>query len=516
MSLIRIPRCYNPSDKPVEEIQLHFFCDASELAFGAVAYLRFSYKTGGHHCSIVTAKSKLAPIKIVTLPRLELNSAVAAVRLYRTIIHQIDLPVVKVFFWSDSELVLQYIGNKQKRFKVYVANRKAEINAITEPKDWGHVDCKINPADLLTRGVYDPTQLSQPNKEGTSFFDATKFLWEDEHTRSTKDVGELPDDDPEIKVRSVMVSLLMFEDDKTIDATRFSTWPKLKGSTGWTFRFVNNCKVSLEQRNLDATLSCAELRMAENFILKDMQRVVFQDEFRTLLSRKTLPKTHKLSSLSPFVDSEGLLRVCGRLKNAPVPEATKHQIILPKDHPVTTLIIRHDHKTNGHVGVEHVLANLRETYWIVTGRTAIKSVIRKCFFCQVRRAQLMFPYMAELPAGRVAYGEPPFTNCGVDLFGPVTIKQGRKRLKRWVVLYTCLTVRCIHLEVVENADTDSFISALRRFVNRRGRPTDMYSDCGTNFVGATTELKDLGTSTHPRPRTWVVHGSAWSAPSRKS
>ena len=103
----------------------------------------------------------------------------------------------------------------------------------------------------------------------------------------------------------------------------------------------------------------------------------------------------------------------------------------------------------------------------------------------------MFPYMAELPAGRVAYGEPPFTNCGVDLFGPITIKQGRKRLKRWVVLYTCLTVRCIHLEVVENADTDSFISALRRFVNRRGRPTDMYSDCGTNFVGATTELKDL-------------------------
>ena len=100
----------------------------------------------------------------------------------------------------------------------------------------------------------------------------------------------------------------------------------------------------------------------------------------------------------------------------------------------------------------------------------------------------MYPYMA---AGRVAYGEPPFTNCGCDLAGPVYIKQGRKRLKRWIVLFTCLTVRCVHLEVVENADTDSFVNALRRFVNRRGRPEIMYSDRGTNFVGAVPELQEF-------------------------
>ena len=97
--------------------------------------------------------------------------------------------------------------------------------------------------------------------------------------------------------------------------------------------------------------------------------------------------------------------------------------------------------------------------------------------------------MAHLPKGRMVFNEPPFTNCGVHLFGPLFIKQGRKRLKRWGVLFTCLTVRCVHLEVVDDIDTDLFINTLRRFVNRRGYPKVFYSDCGTNFKGATNELK---------------------------
>ena len=110
------------------------------------------------------------------------------------------------------------------------------------------------------------------------------------------------------------------------------------------------------------------------------------------------------------------------------------------------------------------------------------------FFCQVRRAIRMYPYMADLPGCRVAYNEPPFTNCGCDPFGPVYIKQGRKRLKRWGVIFTCLTVRCIHLEIVESCETDSFINAFRRFTNRRGCPKTVYSDCGSNLTGAVNEL----------------------------
>ena len=225
--------------------------------------------------------------------------------------------------------------------------------------------------------------------------------------------------------------------------------------------------------------------------MKDVQRVVFDDVLSALQSEKCLPKHHKLVQLCPYIDNEGALRVGGRLKHAPISSASKHQLILPKDHHVTQLIIHHEHRSNGHVGTEHVLANIRQTYWIVNGRSAIKAVIRRCRLCLMRRAMRQYPYMADLPEGRTAYLEPPFSHCGVDLIGPIYIKQGRKQLKRWIVLFTCHTVRCIHLEVVEGADTDSFIMSMRRFVNRRGSPKIFYSDCGSNFKGATKELKQV-------------------------
>ena len=103
----------------------------------------------------------------------------------------------------------------------------------------------------------------------------------------------------------------------------------------------------------------------------------------------------------------------------------------------------------------------------------------------------MYPYMADLPKCRAAIDEPPFSHCGVDIFGHVFIKQGRQRIKRWVVLFTCMTIRCVHLEVVEDCETNAFINAVRRFVNRRGCPTNIYSDNGSNFKGACSELHEF-------------------------
>ena len=141
-------------------------------------------------------------------------------------------------------------------------------------------------------------------------------------------------------------------------------------------RFVENSKPEAwkpeDFRTLSGELSCDELRSAELFAIKDMQHDVFQKEIHLLREGKGVPKGHALFSLSPFIDSDNVLRVGGRLKNAPIPDAAKHQMIIPRDHPITTLIIRHEHRCNGHVGVEHVLANLREMFWIVGGRVAIR------------------------------------------------------------------------------------------------------------------------------------------------
>ena len=218
---------------------------------------------------------------------------------------------------------------------------------------------------------------------------------------------------------------------------------------------------------------------------------MFAGEIHSLKSGKILKPSHRLAKLCPQLDTDGTLRVGGRLRNIAVPMAMKHPPILPGTHPVTKVIVEWTHRKKGHVGPDHVLSLLRELYWILGARTAVRQVINACFFCKVRRAQQQFPFMANLPVCRAAIGEPPFSHCGVDLFGPVQVKQGRKRLKRWVVLFTCMTVRCIHLDVVDSCETDSFISTLRRFTNRRGCPHSMYSDNGTNFKGASTELKEF-------------------------
>ena len=172
---IRISRQYLITDEKVTEVQLHIFCDASELAFGCVAYLRFSLKSGGHFSSFVMAKTRLAPIETKTLPRLELDAAQIGAHISRFVVHETDYPVERIQYWTDSMLTLQYINNQTKRFKVYVANRVSDIHDLSSPDQWAHVPGKQNPADVLSRGVDDPMELMN-----SGHFTGPKFLQDEE------------------------------------------------------------------------------------------------------------------------------------------------------------------------------------------------------------------------------------------------------------------------------------------------------------------------------------------------
>ena len=501
ISNVRVNRCYTPLGEPVLEIQLHIFCDASEGAYGTVAYLRFSFKVGGHKCALIMSKSKLAPVKTVTLPRLELCSALVGARLSKMILHELDVPIERTFYWADSMLALQYIYSTSNRYKVYVANRVTEIHELSSKEQWNHVPGTENPADLLTRGVKDPSELMSTNSVGTSWFEGPEFLQKDEADWHYQEIEPLNANDSEIKKKSILVALgfLVKKPTYKIDVSRFSNWMKLKRVAAWFIRLVQVFKDKQfqfiiqnwkEKGTLLEDLSMHEIQEGERFLIKDVQSVIFEKEIRLLKAGKELNKRSQLLSLTPFLQ-DNLLRVGGRLSRANISFDAKHPIILPKNHPLTEIIIMDDHKRNGHVGRDHVLVNLQQRYWIVHGKVTVKAAIRKCVKCRIRKAKQMFPIMSELPECRLAWKEPPFSHCGVDLFGPILIKQGRKRLKRWGVIYTCMTVRSVHLEVVESPDTDDFINSTRRFVNRRGAPTDMYSDCGTNFKGATAELSEI-------------------------
>ena len=172
---IKLSRRYLTSDETVQSIQLHVFCDASEKAYGCVAYLRFTLKSGTHTCAFVMAKSRLAPLKTITLPRLELNAARIGARLSRLIVHEVDLPIEKVVYWSDSTIVLQYINNKTKRVKVFVGNRVSDVLELSNRKQWKHIKGSDNPADVVSRGVIDPRKLMDGN-----YFRGPPFLYTDE------------------------------------------------------------------------------------------------------------------------------------------------------------------------------------------------------------------------------------------------------------------------------------------------------------------------------------------------
>ena len=360
---IRISRRYLQEEK-----KLHIFCDASELAYGCVAYLRFCYKSGGFSCAFVMSKCKIAPIKTVTLPRLELNAARAGARLSQLILHEIDLPIEKIQYWSDSTLTLQYLNNKKNRMKVFTANRVSEILDVSTADQWRHVPGKINPADLVTRGVDDQDKLMS-----SCWFKGPDFLYEDEESWPKLTIPELNSEDIELEKQLVLVSHGIVET-HGINLDRFSNWFRLKKVVAWMMRFVSNCRFKREDREKMTTLHLQEIEAAEHHIVKEVQGNSFSQEIRILESEKELAERNRLTALNPFLDQEGSLRVGGRLGKINIAPKTKHTQILPRNHQVTKSLIDWTHRRNGHVGPEHVLSLLREKYWILAARIAINKL----------------------------------------------------------------------------------------------------------------------------------------------
>ena len=165
-------------------------------------------------------------------------------------------------------------------------------------------------------------------------------------------------------------------------------------------------------------------------------------------------------------------------------------MILPQHHHVTELIIRDYHSSEGHIGPTQVLATIRQTFWIIHGPTEVRRVIKSCIDCQKRNAKPGEQIMAPLPEARITPLNPPFTFVGVDYFGPFIVSQGRAQVKRYGCLFTCLTMRAVHIEVAHSLDAESFLCAFSRFVSRRGQPSDVYSDNGTNFTAAHFALEE--------------------------
>lgn len=478
-------------------VEVHIYCDASEKAIAAVAYLRTIDNSGNSKTGFVMGKSKLAPSSGHTIPRLELCSAVLAVELWDLVEEHLDVVPSSVCFYSDSKVTLGYINNRSRRFYTYVSNRVQRIHRSSTPQQWKYVPTHLNPADAATRSSSSDISVKQK-------------AWLEGHAiLKEQDLNPAPHEfllvlpDTEVRPCALKTDVRPFSSIEPERFERFSNWNRLVRSISLLKHLCKHfhsprqdSKVCKDWHSCNLYRDVDLQKESETFIIKQVQRIVFGTEISLLLQGKPIHPASAIISLTPFVDDQGVLRVGGRTVKAKHILGTNvtNPIILPKGHHVSILIIRHYHEAVRHQGRHITEGALRSAgLWVIGAKRTITSLIRNCVTCRKLRRNTEHQKMADIPSDRLTPG-PPFTSVGVDTFGPWSVITRRTRggvsnSKRWAILFSCLTTRAVHLEVVEEMSSSSFINALRRFVSLRGPVKLFRSDRGTNFVGAIDDLK---------------------------
>ncbi|XP_054708425.1 uncharacterized protein LOC129218227 [Uloborus diversus] len=415
---IKIPRSLKDKCSISKSVEIHAFCDASQKAYSAVIYLRFRLENGEIKVSFLVAKTRVAPLRKITLPRLELCSAVLLSRLYKSIKNRLLIVTDFDYFYTDSQIVLDWIKSESRRWKVFVANRVSEIQKLTPVENWFHVRSEDNPGDCASRGIL-PSKL----KEHQLWWKGPVWLSDPNFSiNSSAFFHPVKESDQEQEESESVLGCLKVESSPFIQ--NYSSYVKLIRITAWCLRFIKNCKTTAEKR--------------------------------------------KFGFLTSEEKSEAISRVIKIVQN----EEFKLEIPM-------------------HAGVQTTLFLIREIFWIISGRNAVRNIIRKCIVCLKANSLNSKQLMGNLPKERVIPAR-AFSKCGLDFAGPVITKPNLKRskvtLKSYIALFVCFTTKAIHLEVVSDLSTGAFLACLRRFIGRRGKPSDIFSDNATNFKGARNYL----------------------------
>ncbi|XP_072934980.1 uncharacterized protein [Epargyreus clarus] len=438
LNKVKIKRWIKTDRKELDNITLHGFSDASEKAYCAVIYYRVETKKGKYETGIIASKTRVAPVKPITIPRLELCGAVLLARLMTQVRKAMRLPVERVYAWTDSSVVLSWLCGDPLRWKTFVSNRVVEILDNVGNSQWFHVQSKTNPADIGSRGL----QLNELIE--------TKLWWDGPHWLRDKEV---------------------------------------------TFSRLNIEPTDMETRKLSNDIpkhiTVEELDQSLKLCIKIAQRRDFLEEIHRLNNKDYVKRSSKLKSLNPYMDNCNILRVGGRLRNSDLEDEAKHPIILDSKNHLAHLIIADAHRKTMHGGIQLMLCYIRSKYWILGSKNAVKTFIHKCITCTRYKAAMRTQIMGDLPKVRTTPAR-PFLHSGVDFAGPLQVLmsrgRGAKSNKAYIAVFICMATKAIHLELVGDLSSESFIGAFHRFVARRGKCTHLWSDQGRNFVGANKQL----------------------------
>lgn len=483
---VRVPRCYSPSIISSLNLQLHVFADASETAFAAVAYWRVPLHNG-IDVAFVAGKARCAPLQILSIPRLELQAAVLATRLMTEIRESHGLHIDRIFMWTDSQTVLQWVGSDQRKFKPFVAFRVAEIVESAPASWWNWVPTDLNVADEATR-VKHPVKFDKESRWllGPQWLRESEENWPRQSSRNFEEQEE--------EIRSKFVGLINCSID--IDFMRFSKYHRLCRTVAWVRRFMTVTIAryrGLEKQTGELTM--VEVNEAITTLCRVVQRQAFPNDYAALLKGPTNGRSSSIASLRIYLDEDQIIRVYGRADAADeefLPRDAKRPILLPRDHRFTMLLVTHHHSSMAHQLTDATISAVRQKFWVPQLRVLVRSIQAACMVCRIRLAAPLNQTLGQLPADRLTPYVRPFSSTGMDYFGPVAVTVGRRREKRWVALFTCLSIRAVHLEIASDLSTDACLICIRNLCNIRGVPSRIRCDNGTNFVGARNVLSNDG------------------------
>ena len=477
---ITIDRQYFLKHTEMDCYQLFGYCDASAIAYAAVIYL-VETTSLRKYSSFVVAKTRVSPLKSQTIPRLELLSALLLARLMKNVTESLASRLILTAprCFTDSQIALYWIKGTAKDWKPFIQNRVNEIRRLVPVDCWGHCSGKENPADIPSRGL-------------SSMDLAVSKLWQYGPEVLQYDiVTPLPLEIPEACAKelksSETICLLTPLNTTTVsnvvECDKYSSVHKLYRIKALVLKFVN----VLQHKSADSSHD-----LTQNYLARAKKLWIM--DCQTVLIKNHNFSTWKLQ-FNLYLDEHQLWRCRGRLQHANLPFAAKDPLLLARKHRLTELVVRDAHHTVQHGGVNETLTQIRSQYWIIRGRSLVRSVIHNCVTCRRYEGK---PYRPPppppLPAFRVNKA-PPFAYTGVDYAGPLYVRtQGisdGNTCKAWICLFTCCVTRAVHLELVLDMSAPTFIRCLKRFTARRGLPRKFISDNGKTFKAAAKTLNEV-------------------------
>ena len=532
LNRIRIDRWTSKPGFEASTVSLLICCNASIECFGVTCHVRKESEDGGEaHVAFIYAKARVVPLSMSkeklknqedhgdSIPRLEVHAARLGAEIKDMLERESGEKFKSIFMFTDSLTILQWIFDFDKKHKTFENFRLKKIRLLTNVTDWRHIPSALNPADICSHGLLaDEKSQERWNLfiSGPPFAPRPIEEWPDPNPAKTR--ASLPA--PPAITADVAVIASMFitsvdvdkDDDKTnfiLDvANRHQFWNtkvkklanmKVIFATFLKFLKLRSSRRELKKLRLELTLTLSDFKAAELKLIKAIQFNHFNSEMKRLLKLGVISpnattelrsNSSKITSLSPFLDEQLCLRAGGRLgKSDTLDYDFKHPLILPVDENVRSLI-RQEHIKHGHATINQLFHILRSKYFIMGGRNTISSVIRYCVDCQRHDKSPQQQKTGDLPIERISLVR-PFQSTGIDCFGPFVVKHGgRKTHKRWVLLLTCLATRAIALLPLRDMSTDTMINCLTKFHNYYPTLELLYSDNGTNFKGASREIKE--------------------------